>query len=521
VCDNDWPGKNALPAVSKNYKRTMRGVYFDSHWPPHWDMADPMPQTPYFYSETRYVGPPLAALFRHCTWATELVPPPQGSKARPTIVLNPYFNKEWANVRTPDVYVNVHVARHYMSEREFNNWVNPFSDTDDTAKIVRRKDAHKAAGLRYNPSRPSGMIKDDSDHNYINTYVAPRLAAEPGDCTPWVDYLEATFPVEADRKEVIRWCATLVCRPDIKMNYGMLLISETQGVGKSTLGSDILKPMLGEWNCSEPSEATVTENRFNSWCAHKRLAIIHEIYAGHNAKAYDKLKSVITETSLQVDEKYMAAYHIENWLHVIACSNSKRALKLSMDDRRWLVPAVSERKRDPADWERLHKWLKEDGGLAKIKHWMGEWLAANSGPVRRGVDAPDSSTKRDVVREGYGPGGQFTEALLTVMQRNANGTPLVFSDIAIQDAVKDHVYDGRINDKMERAGTLRKIAKGAGWHIHNAPLQASPWSRRGSRAYIITNDPDVAQLPTDELLARFPTPTVDVAATARTMNSSI
>lgn len=514
VCDNDWPGRNALSPVSKKYKRTMRGIYFDERWPSHWDMADPMPTTRAFFGATgHYVGPRLHDLMRLCTWATEQIPPPAGSKARPTTVINPYFIKEWAHVREPEVYVNVHVARHYMNERAFNSWVNPFSDTDDTAKVLRRRDAHKAAGLRYDPSKPSGLMKDGHDHNFVNTYVPNIIKPLPGDCSPWIDYLEATFPIAADRAEVIRWAATLVCHPEIKMSYGVLLISETQGVGKSTLGSDILKPMVGAWNCSEPSEATVVDNNFNSWCAHKRLAVIHEIYAGHNAKAYDKLKSVITEKVLQVNEKYMPTYHIDNWLHVIACSNSKRALKLSMDDRRWLVPAVSEAKRDPSLWRRLHDWLTMEGGHGKIKQWMLDWLELH-GHVVAGVDAPGSSTKQEVVREGYGQGGEMVSNFLARLSQES-GVHVV-SDIELQRMVRDHIYEGRNSDKLERAATLRKIAKGEGWHVLKEPITQVSWGiSRGSRAYAITNDETVAALESSAFLERYPRPTVDVAAKAR------
>jgi hypothetical protein len=259
----------------------------------------------------------------------------------------------------------------------------------------------------------------------------------------------------------------------------------------------------------------VVDNPFNSWCAHKRLAIVHEIYAGHNAKAYDELKSVITEASLTVNEKYMANYSIENWLHVLACSNSKRALKLSMDDRRWLVPAVSEQKRHPDEWARLHVWLKDEGGLGKIKWWMAKWLAENGGPVERGVDAPFTSTKQEVVRESYGPGGALFKTFLDHLTVEFGDRPVAFADLDGQRMIRDHVYDGRLTDKLERTGTLRKIAKGEGWHVSSNPLRSLRWSAsRNTRAYVITNDPIAAELETDQFLERFPRP-LDVAAKAR------
>ncbi|MET4841485.1 primase-helicase family protein [Bradyrhizobium japonicum] len=500
VCDNDAPGKEALIKVSKNYRRTMWGVQFDQTFPPSWDMADPMPRT--LYSDAgRYVGPTIDDLVHHATYATDVIPAPAGSRARPTYAITPYFLKEWVQVREPEVYVNVNKPDKLLSEKAFNGWVRPFSDTDDTARILKRAQFNRGAGLRYTPASPSGLMSDERDNAYVNTYVGPRLVAEAGDVTPWLEYLESTFPIEADRTSVIRWCATLVCHPEIKMKYGLLLISETQGVGKSTLGSDILKPMIGKWNCSEPSEATVTDGNFNGWCAHKRLAIVHEIYAGHNAKAYDKLKSVITERTLRINEKYMAAYDIENWLHVLACSNSKRALKLSMDDRRWLVPAVGEHRRSKAEWKRLHDWLDHEGGHAKIKSWMQEWLSANGGPVTVADTPPHTQAKREVIEEGYSQGQQLVVEVLRDLTERIPNTKLIVMDAALQKRIIDQLYRGNRPDRLESLATVRKVAKGDGWHVVKQRVQAAAWRVPSvGVTTALTNDGTLTSIPIAELM---------------------
>lgn len=499
VCDNDEPGMKALATVSRNYRRTMWGMQFDQTWPPHWDMADPIPLS--FYKADRYVGPVIDDLLRHATYATDLIQPPAGSKARPTYAITPHFAKEWFQVREPEVFVNVNKPNKLLSEKAFNGWVSPFSDAEDTARILRRVQANKAAGLKYDPTKPSGLLNDVRDNAYVNTYVGPRLVAEAGDCSLWEAYLEHTFPIEADRKEVIRWAATLVCHPEVRMNYGLLLISETQGVGKSTLGSDILKPMIGEWNCCEPSETIVVDGNFNGWAAHKRLAVVHEIYAGHNAKAYDKLKSVITERSLRINEKYMAAYDIDIWLHVLACSNSKRALKLSMDDRRWFVPSVSEQKRDPAEWTRLHKWLDEEGGHAKIKHWMQEWLTANGGPVSRGAPPPNSQAKREVIEEGYSQGQQMVVQVLSDLTERFPNTKLIVTDAGLRKMISERVHGGRPTDKLESLATIRKVAKGEGWHTVKQRVKLAGWRAPDAVTMALTNDTDLVGWTIADLMA--------------------
>jgi hypothetical protein len=47
-------------------------------------------------------------------------------------------------------------------------------------------------------------------------------------------------------------------------------------------------------------------------------------------------------------------------MHVLACSNSNQALKLSHQDRRWFVPKVTQKKLPPEWWDKFNEWLKRD-----------------------------------------------------------------------------------------------------------------------------------------------------------------
>jgi hypothetical protein len=68
----------------------------------------------------------------------------------------------------------------------------------------------------------------------------------------------------------------------------------------------------------------------------------------------------------------MSEYEIENQIHFFACSNSVQAIKLDDSDRRWLVPRVTEEKREHEYWRELHTWLSGDG------------IASSSGGQRNG-----------------------------------------------------------------------------------------------------------------------------------------
>jgi hypothetical protein len=480
VCDNDIMGLNALQKVSQCYGKALKGITFDKSFPIGWDMADAMPAT-LFSKSGRYVGPTLARLMRPATRATELE---EGKRGRPAALLREDFKKEWVHVIAPEVYIHKDWPEVMYTPDGFNNLIRPFSDIEETTKLVRRESATKAISVKYDPSRAPGIYGEGK--RYVNTHVPSDVKAEDGDADPWIDFVERLIPDEEDRKELVRWCATLAGRPDIKMHYGVLLISETQGVGKGTLAK-ILAPLVGEENVSTPSEHEIVDSPFNYWIAHKRLAVVHEIYAGHSSKAYDKLKSIITDPDISVNQKNQPIYKIDNWVHVFACSNSMRAVKLSEDDRRWFVPKVTDQKSDPHWWGEFNEWLK-DGGLGIIKWWMQEWLK-NNDPVAPGEDAPWSSTKREMIEEGYSEGQMLVAKTLDQIKEKMNGAGAMVLDTDLQKLIKDQLYEGRQNDRIEKLATIRRIARQRGWFINKFPNHAfKPWGISAFKAQLICSE---------------------------------
>jgi uncharacterized protein DUF5906 len=370
----------------------------------------------------------------------------------------------------------------------------------NTAELLDRSRTSKAAGLRYDPSSVSGKAAGGIYDDFINTYMPPDIKPVEGDVTPFTDYLAHVFPHEPDRIEVVRWIATLVRRPATKMNYGVLLISEMQGVGKSTLGSNVLRHLIGRWNYSEPSANEVCESNFNDWCAHKRLAVIHEIYEDYKNKGYERLKSVLTESTLKINAKYMAKYEIDNWLHVIACSNNKKALKLGMEDRRWLVPEVREQKRSTEEWQAFHAWLN-NGGLANILWWFDRWLETNE-PVRDGAEAPLTEAKKDVVRENYSLGQTLVADELERLNappeegQPIDDRPIIVFDVDFRTRISAQLHNGQQPSTLEKPATIRKVATATEWFVVKDRVQlGGTWARTGvvraltNKRHLITTPP--------------------------------
>jgi hypothetical protein len=403
VADNDQVGIDAIPRISRALLRPMKVITFKDHgFPPSFDLADDWPRQPKWWDKDgqRYVGPTFDDCLESATWATDKIQPT--GKGPPTYRIRPQFAAEWVVVIGLAEPLFIHRDQTYqkLSEKAFNVAVKPFSHVENPARYLKSSFSSQVKGITYNPAHPPEVINVTGE-NQINTFRPPIIKAIDGDVAPFTDFMEHLIPIESDRIEVERWVATFIARPDIRMLYAILLISETQGVGKSTLGY-ILALLAGLWNTSYPSEEAIVGSNYNPWVAHKRLAVVNEIYAGHSWRAYNKLKDEITEPHVDVSEKYLPSYRIDNWLHIFACSNSMHALRVDDDDRRWLIPKVTENLKKKSYWTNLYAWLRVDG-LGIIKWWASDFLKTHN-PVEQGEHAPDTMMKRQVIAEGRSDG---------------------------------------------------------------------------------------------------------------------
>ena len=403
ACDNDQIGKEAARAISRILKRPLKALHFDDRFPVAFDLADPWPKREDWWHGKRYIGPMLFSMLRPATWATKVTPSSR-KNGKPHIDVLRDFANEWVVVTKPPVFVHRDKTDVLLNAEGFNSKVAPFSDAPDTAKLLEKFHSSTAEGLAYIPHEGVGIVGGEEE-SVFNTYRPPRIKAVVGDAKPWLEFMEHLFPVMAERLVIMRWCATLIMRPDIKMHYGLLLISHTQGVGKGTLAADILAPLVGMWNASSPNNKTISDGTYNSWVAHKRLAVVHEIYSGHSESTYNTLKTYITERKFTVYRKYIEHYEIANYVHIIACSNKDYALYLDDEDRRWYAPQLTDQVKDQAYWRDLQTWLRVDG-LGIIRQWAEDFLKTHQ-PVMTGEWPPKSATKDEIIASSRGPGRQL------------------------------------------------------------------------------------------------------------------
>jgi hypothetical protein len=180
---------------------------------------------------------------------------------------------------------------------------------------------------------------------------------------------------------------------------------------------------------------------------------VNEIYSGHSWKAYNKLKSAITDREVEVNEKYQRTYTIENWCHVFACSNSMKALRMEEDDRRWFYPEVTEEKWSRDKFEYFHNWLKS-GGTSIIKHW-----AENFGNyIQKGMPAPMTERKKELIIASRTEGQQEAAELAEALNRCQEPVVLSMKEVVawVRQSVQGRVYDTdlEIRKAMKEGGVI-------------------------------------------------------------------
>jgi hypothetical protein len=400
VADNDSLGRAIVPDISKHFNVPVFVIGFTDDWPDGFDLGDEWPKE-MFGDEGQYIGPSYEQCLQPATWATdEIILPARTPRGQPQIIhtIRHVFSEQWAWIEEQDVMVNLSMPHYKMAAAKFNGFIRPFSDSKETFQLFQKKYTGNQMRLTYDPSRKGIVVRDSEGLQAINQYQPSPIRPVRGDYSPFINFMEYLIPNERDRKETMRWIATLRARPDVRMIYGLLLMSERQGTGKGTLAR-ILADLVGRHNASFPSAGLITGSEFNGWASGKRLIIVDEIYEGHSWKAYNKLKPFVTDDTIEINVKFQATWTMPNWTHYMLMSNSFVALKLEEGDRRWLVPKVQE-----APWEidrfiAFNRWLRR-GGIAAIAFWAHNFEDRGEGRyVTAGEIAPTSENKVRLIEE--------------------------------------------------------------------------------------------------------------------------
>ncbi len=176
------------------------------------------------------------------------------------------------------------------------------------------------------------------------------------------------------------WLAWCIQNPDRRAEVIVVLMSEAEGCGKSTVG----QVMLDIFGQGKGRHGLLVEDKdqllgkFNSHLETTCFVLGEEVLWAGDYSTADALKSRITASTIPIEEKYRARRSAPNRLHVMLTTNHSWAIPAGVNARRYFVAEISDEvAQDKAWFDPLYQDLR-DGGTGEFLNLLltlklGDW----------------------------------------------------------------------------------------------------------------------------------------------------
>jgi hypothetical protein len=226
-----------------------------------------------------------------------------------------------------------------ISEKSFNGRYAPLVNRIPKLETRYKDNASKLAisqsvleridGTCYRPGEP------DICGNLLNMWQDPKIESLPDMPRIFLEHMDYLIPDQRERELALNWLAWCVQKPSEKQMFALLIVDDG-GTGKGWIGY-MLRVLFGDQNVAMIESDDPVKDMFNGWTLNRQLGFIHEVVPDRRVDLASRLKGVITEAHIWVNEKFIARFRAENRTNLFCCSNHRDALKIARRDRRWLV----------------------------------------------------------------------------------------------------------------------------------------------------------------------------------------
>lgn len=263
----------------------------------------------------------------------------------------------------------------------------------------------------------------------LNFFRGYQIAPREGDCTPYLDHIRHVICAghEPSYRYLIGWLAHLFQRPDVKPNVAIVLKS-VEGTGKGTLAEPLLR-ILGPHG-NKTNGAYAIAGRFNGTVANRLFIFADEVDLTDKHVA-DRLKGIISETTVNLERKGLEIEPLPNYCRLIFASNHTRVLNAGIRERRYLVLEPSDEKAQDSEYfKNLWAWI-EDNGAAKLLQYLLHVDLSEFDPYKCPQTAPLIAEK---LANLSGVNRYFYEEIMK--SEPFDGRPRVYAQELVDDFVK-------------------------------------------------------------------------------------
>lgn len=220
-----------------------------------------------------------------------------------------------------------------------------------------------------------GEIVRDGNRVEFNTWRPGGLAlpasgsVSDADVARWLAHVAFVFDGDPSAMSVfLDWCAWLVGRPGVKINWCPVLCGD-QGTGKDLMLWPLIE-FLGDHNVGTVN-AHELAGSFNAGWVQSQLIVFNELATLERQALSDKLKPLIAAPpkTLTVTQKFQPSWNIPNVAITFGMTNRPDGLLIENSDRRLWVFISSAKPKSPDYYRELVAWYRA-GGAAKVARWL-------------------------------------------------------------------------------------------------------------------------------------------------------
>ena len=216
-------------------------------------------------------------------------------------------------------------------------------------------------GLTFNPkTTPQG---------YYNIWRG--FAAEPkeGDCSLFLKHVEENI-ANGDKTiydYLIAWMAQVVQHPD-ELTGVAVVMRGSMGTGKGVFADEFGKLFGRHYMLLNDSSQLV--GKFNGHMKEKCLLFADEAFWAGDKAAEGKLKSMITEPTINIEMKGKDAFTIKNNLHMIFATNNDWAAPAGPRERRFFIIDVGDKHQQDHEYFDAVCNQMDNGGREALLHYL-------------------------------------------------------------------------------------------------------------------------------------------------------
>lgn len=278
----------------------------------------------------------------------------------------------------------------------------------------------------------AGRFYTEDGCRYVNRYVPrvieplhPKMQERDAFDFMWSRMKDPVF-----REWLMKFYAHAVQRPGIKMQTAPLLFSAAQGTGKNTIAKTLPELLFGHrW--VRTMSGNVLGGQFNDVLGETWWLYLEELRSGatkaDRIMVSNKIKTWVTDSTLEVHPKGLKAYNMRNRIQLIATSNFDDAVQIDNNDRRWAICELGDPLTEKEALD-LYAFLDSPRAPGVLQHIFRGVNLVGFSPTAR---APNTWAKKAMIAAGIGNReSKMVEGMVA-------GVPPFDRDLLSLEAVRD------------------------------------------------------------------------------------